>query len=423
MAQPTTPANPQTVLILGGSYSGISTAHYLLKHCLPYLPPSTHQILLASASPQAICRPACPRALTSDTQFPQQKLFVDIPSQFTQCPKASIRFIHSTATSLDHSARTVIIQLADGRTETINYHALIIATGASTPSPLLGLNSGDASSLHASWRTFRAAFPATKSIAIAGGGPAGVETAGELGAHLNGRTKANQAPRVRITLITSAAQILPQLRPNIAQQAEHHLARLGVTILKNTRVQTVSPPDAGTAGPNIATSATLTLSIDQTLHADLYIPATGTYPNTAFIPSVLLAPDGRIATNGATLRVDSAGVRVYAIGDAAASARPAIHLIFDAVPVLCANVKRNLLLASSSGSENGASGSAKATADRLFTEDKRETQLVPIGRRKGVGAAMGWRLPSWVVWAVKGRDYWLWTMGGVWSGRQWGKEK
>jgi apoptosis-inducing factor 2 len=47
---------------------------------------------------------------------------------------------------------------------------------------------------------------------------------------------------------------------------------------------------------------------------------------------------------------------------------------------------------------------------------------VPVGRRKGVGVAMGWWVPSWVVWGVKGRDYWVWTTGRLWSGRQWGRE-
>jgi hypothetical protein len=56
---------------------------------------------------------------------------------------------------------------------------------------------------------------------------------------------------------------------------------------------------------------------------------------------------------------------------------------------------------------------------KLFEEDVRETQLVPIGTKKGVGAAMGWRLPGWLVWVIKGRDYWIWTTGRLWSGRQW----
>ena len=57
-----------------------------------------------------------------------------------------------------------------------------------------------------------------------------------------------------------------------------------------------------------------------------------------------------------------------------------------------------------------------------FVDDTREMQLVPIGRSKGVGAAMGYRVPSIMVWAIKGRDYWLWTTGKLWDGRQWAKE-
>ena len=37
-------------------------------------------------------------------------------------------------------------------------------------------------------------------------------------------------------------------------------------------------------------------------------------------------------------------------------------------------------------------------------------------------AAMGWRIPSFLVWLIKGRDYWLWTTGDLWSGKQCAKE-
>lgn len=66
----------------------------------------------------------------------------------------------------------------------------------------------------------------------------------------------------------------------------------------------------------------------------------------------------------------------------ASYARPAIHLIVDAIPVLCANIKRDLLLVS--GKEETSVGT-----DRQFVEDACETQLVPIGKNKIVGAANG----------------------------------
>ena len=58
----------------------------------------------------------------------------------------------------------------------------------------------------------------------------------------------------------------------------------------------------------------------------------------------------------------------------------------------------------------------------MFKEDTRETQMVPIGKSKEFRAVIGYVLPSFMVWAIKGRDYWLWTTGGLWSGKQWAKE-
>ena len=220
-------------------------------------------------------------------------------------------------------------------------------------------------------------------------------------------------PKVPITVVTAGQNILPALRPAIAKKAEDFLAKVGVTIIKDVRVQAVEPPGAGTE--SVTSNATLTLSDGKTLDADLYIPATGTRPNSDFVDKTLLTADGRVNTNVSTLRVDKAGPRIYAVGDVASYARPAIHLILSAIPVVCANIKRDLLLGA--GNEESS-----ISEDRVFKEDTRETQLVPIGKSKGVGAAMGWQLSSFLVWLIKGRDYWLWTTGDLWSGKQWTKE-
>ena len=417
MAQNDSPASKMNIVILGGSYGGLSTAHNLLKHAIPHLSDkSSYRVIVVSASSQAMCRPACPRALISDDMFPQEKLFVDIPKLFEQYPEGSFRFVHGTATELDHTNRTVAINLAGGATEKIDFYALVIATGSSTSSPLLGLNR-DTEFLRKNWTAFRQALPNSKSIVIVGGGPTGIEIAGELGEYLNGRAGWFSSrlvnPKVSITVVTSDTKILANLRPAIAETAENYLAKVGVTIIKNSRVTTVEPQGAGT--DDVTTKATLTLKDGTTMDADLYIPATGMRPNTGFIHGELLTADGRVHTNSSTLRVDKAGLRVYAIGDAASYSHPAIHIMFNAIPVLCANIKRDLLLAS--GKEKISIGE-----DRIFKVDTRETQLVPIGKSKGVGAAMGYRLPSFMVWLIKGRDYWLWTTAGLWSGKQWAKE-
>src|SRR5271170_659286 len=366
MAQNTTPASQKKIAILGGSFGGVSTAHYVLKHVVPNLPDkASYQVIIVSPSSQAMCRPACPRALISDDMFPQEKLFVNIPKAFEQYPTGIFRFIHGTATELDHTHRTVSINLAIGNTEKIDFYALVIATGASTASPLLGLNR-DAEFLRTTWSEFRKVLPTAKNIVIAGGGPASIEIAGELGEFLNGRAGwfspklAN--PKVPITVVSAASKILPVLRPSLAKKAEEYLAKVGVTVVKDTRVKTVTPHGAGTE--STTTKATLTFDDGKMLDADLYIPATGTRPNTSFLHETLLTAGGRVNTNVSTLRVDKAGPRVYAVGDVASYARPAIHLILSAIPVLCANIKRDLLLAS--GKEESSVG-----GDRVFKKDTR----------------------------------------------------
>ena len=416
MTQSKALSSPKRIVILGGSYGGVSIAHYLLKHAIPQLPVDmSYQVMIVSASPQVMCRPACPRAMISDECFPQEKLFIEIPNLFAQYPKGSFNFINGTATKLDHVNRSIFVSVAADNTERIDFHALVIATGSSTPS-LLGLNR-DVDFLRSNWTKFREALPSAKSIIIAGGGPAGIETAGELGDFLNGQfgwfESKSRKPKVPITVVTADSKILPALRPTIASKAEEYLAKVGVSIIKNARVMNVIPDDAGTT--KIDSKVTLTLSDGRTLTADLYIPATGTRPNSSVVDNSLLATDGRIETNASTLRVDKAGPRIYAIGDVGSYARPTIHGIFSAVPVLGANIKRDLLLAA--GQDKKA-----ADEDRIFKEDTREAQLVPIGRNKGVGAVMGYGLPSSLIWLLKGRDYWLWTTGNLWSGKQWNKE-
>lgn len=396
------------IVILGGSYSGISIAHHVLKHTIASVPDSErYQLILISNSSQAMCRPACPRAMIADSMFDQSKLFVDIPDQF-QGYSQGFRFIHGTATDLDVTERTVSVRGHDDSERSIKFYALVIATGATATSPLHGFQ-GDASDLRNSWVTFRRALVNAQSIVIAGGGPTGVETAGELGEYLNGWNRKDR--KVAITLISSG-RILPQLRSALSQAAEAYLKKVGVTILKDMKVQSTVPEHAGITDSELNTSTTITLSDGRTISADIFIPAYGTMPNTRFAPSSILANDGRIKTNARTLRVDEAGPRVYALGDVSNAARPAVHAVLAQVPVLGKNIKSDFLLDSSAKSQ-------AVPKDAEFEEDVRETQLVPIGKTKGVGAMMGWWIPSFLVWLIKGRDYWLWTTSRIWNGKQW----
>ena len=125
-------------------------------------------------------------------------------------------------------------------------------------------------------------------------------------------------------------------------------------------------------------------------------------PNTSFVPGHLLDEKRYLRTNAKTLRVDAAGPRVYAFGDVGSYSRNCFPDIIFALPAFVTNVKRDLL------AFNVAQPDAKPKGqDREYVRDERAVQLVPLGTTGGVGAIMGWKVPSCAVWLIKGRDYML----------------
>ena len=69
---------------------------------------------------------------------------------------------------------------------------------------------------------------------------------------------------------------------------------------------------------------------------------------------------------------------------------------YDSIPVAMTNLRTDLT-AHLSGTAPGG--------DRHYTPNIKEQQICPIGTQNGVGAFGGYRVPSLMVWGIKGRDY------------------
>ena len=121
------------------------------------------------------------------------------------------------------------------------------------------------------------------------------------------------------------------------------------------------------------------------------------------------------------LRVDGAGPRVYALGDCANyGAGGMMDLMLFSTEIAMVNLKRDMQhFAKMEGADDEKQ--MQSGKDKEYSKGPGESQLVPTGRSKGVGAAFGWKLPSFMVWAIKGRDYWMSMMGALWSGEKWAK--
>lgn len=413
--------NTKAILILGGSYAGISAAHYMVKHVIPALPnKNDYSITLISESTQFFCRPAAPRAIISEDAFPKDKrLFVPLEEIFGHYKNPPVSLYHGRVSKVDHRKRTVTVTLAEtGKKEIeLEYHALIIATGITTESPLMSM-SGDYTRTIKAWASFQKNLSVAKSIVIAGGGPTSVETAGEIAQFFKNERKTT--PKPTISLITKCTDLLPHLPPALSLKAAEQLSKLGVIIMKSRHVEKVVVHNSETATSSdqiqwnkCVDPVTIYLDGNQKVEADLYIPATGVTPNTDFLDPELLDHAGYIMVDPSTLQVQDAGPRIYALGHVGSSQPRAIHAIMKQAPVVCENLKQDLLRSESNTSEN-------PVAYRKYEPESSITQLVVIGK-KGVGIASGWTVPSFFVWLIKGRDYWLGMTPSIWNGNQFSK--
>ncbi|KAK6498292.1 hypothetical protein TWF481_010883 [Arthrobotrys musiformis] len=390
----------QNFIILGGSGAGLGVAHSFLKHIEPELRKlgKKYHLYIIDSSSHFFWNTGSPRSVVSAALLPAEKLFAPIADGFKSYDSSLYTVIHGTAVSWDVGGRTVTVELAnDQNTQTtLPYYALVLATGTRTPSPATSLH-GDHTITKAAIEDLNKKFASAVSVIVSGGGPTGVEVAGEAGHFLNGSagwfSSRPSNPKAKVTLVTNRDKLLPVLSKPRALTAEIYLNQVGVDVVYNVSVVSSTTDADG--------KTTVHLSNGEQWTADVYIPAWGITPNSSYAPADLKNDQGYIKTNHATLRAEAAGPRVYVAGDVGDYSRGGFHNLYATIPVIVANIKRDLLEAATS---SDGSDSQPNEPDRLFTPNNSETQAVPIGPR-GVGAVNGWGLPSFLIWLVKGRDY------------------
>ncbi|KAI4271930.1 MAG: hypothetical protein LQ337_005659 [Flavoplaca oasis] len=384
------------IVVIGASYAGLGTAHYLLRHTIPSLEKanasssSIYKLTLISATTHFYHKVGAPRFLASPDLIPLSKAFLPIADGFTSYPSSKFELIIGEAHSLNDTTKTIAIKPtydSSSPPTSISYDTLILATGASSDSPLWSIPGSHETTISA-LKSTQSALPTAKTVLIAGGGPAGVETAGEI---------ASLFPKTDITLLSGSDRLLTRLRPALGAAAQSQLEALGVKVVHITRAKSAT---SHITGENTGTEVVLD---DGTVKVvDVYISATGILPNTSFLPASWLTSKNYVITRDTTsLRGPVDGV--YAIGDVAGYSLGGALDIMDAVRPLCATVLNDL-----SKGEMGKVGAFKQTVT--------ETQLVPVGPKGGVGSVFGWRVPSFVVWVVKSRDFMIGMVEGTVKG-------
>jgi NADH dehydrogenase FAD-containing subunit len=110
--------------------------------------------------------------------MPTSKFLFPIADALKQYDSKLYSITHGKAISLDTFTYTVTLQVENSKlaTQTIPYHALVIATGTRTASPLFSIGSGR-EGVEEALEDIHKSLQSAKAVVIAGGGPTGVETA------------------------------------------------------------------------------------------------------------------------------------------------------------------------------------------------------------------------------------------------------
>lgn len=446
------PPRQLNILVLGGSYAGLSTVHQLLTNLLPDLRTSDmgnfhYKVYLVSPSTHLYWNICAPRAIISTALLPLHAAFHELAPGLRRYPRTDFQFILGTATHLDTRACSVTIDcraapstLADpdpddaagyayAYTEQmrLDYHALVIATGSTAHSPLLSLR-GPHTATVAALTDFHARLATAETVLVAGAGCTGVEVAGQL-AHFCNHASSSDASATaaarptnlwsaltrkpvvnpnakKIVLVTRSTRLLPHLQPRVGERAERQLRNMGVRIITGVEVSASTVDDA-------TGRTTLHLTNGTTLGGDLYVPCTGVTANSYLAGppgGPLVRPDGAIRTVGgpdaSTLRIavppallpearpeehrGRAAARVYAIGDVADYSHKRVMDVTYALPVLMRNLG-NDLRAHQLQVGNPYGGNAEAI-EELRTSDARYQR----DDRDNQLVPIGWKSPGGV---------------------------
>ena len=302
---------------------------------------------------------------------------------------------HEQAKLVKMTHRGGIIEYGNGRRSLISGDVSVLATGSRLPNQLMRAYEGAANHRKEFYRGYHARLCRAQRVLIVGGGPIGVETAGEI---------SEVFPRKFVTVLESGNRLLMGTSPKAAAHAADVLLLRGVNIVIGERLAGSERPtdDIFRNGGKAGTSSGRRISYD------LMIWCTGGRPDTAYMaddfPEVL-DTNGRIMVTPGLMVVGQQ--TLFAIGDVTnlPENKMALH-IKGHVKVVEANIRRllqpspsarmtsyvpqtnNPLMAVTLGSRTGVSHLPVLGVVRsawLNRKVKAERMLVPQ-YRKAIGA-------------------------------------
>lgn len=282
---------------------------------------------------------------------------------------------HVQGKLVSFSADGGVVERADGTKITLTSDISVLATGSSYANSVTRAQSGKVAERKAEIETHAQRLRTAQRVVIVGGGPIGVELAGEI---------SQDYPDKSVTLVESGDGLLNGTSRKVAGRAQSELEGRGVKIVLGDRI--VEPgygqePEGGVART----------SGGKELPYDMIFWAVGSKPNTDYMPKTMLTAEGRIPVD---THLQVKGMNgVFALGDVTDlnEVKKAIYTN-NHVPVAAKNITAIL---------NGQP--PKATYKAKTGDD---TMVVTLGRSGGVAhfPGMGMVKANWIIRMLKSRD-------------------
>ncbi|EHK21652.1 uncharacterized protein TRIVIDRAFT_52993 [Trichoderma virens Gv29-8] len=376
--------NAKTVVILGAGWAGLPLAHKLLKYTSSK---TALKVILVSPNSHFFWNVAATRGLIPGI-IPDTSMFIPIATGFEHYPVDTFEFVLGRATVIQSSSNSVTILANSGENRTFHYHHLVIATGSSIASGLPLKPIGTHEETLTAWHELQARVSSARDIVIAGAGPTGVEVAGELAAKF-GKLK-------KVTLIMNGdfpLESSKDLLPSVRTTLDKDLQKLGVKLIRKTRVKEVSIGNDGT-------TQLLILDNGSKVVADLFLPLHGIQLNNTFIPDNFLDSQGNVNLDG-NMRVVGTE-NVWAIGDVS-NAGPKQLTVTDGQIIYLADALDAAL------TTKGPVAPYQPVSKTMI--------FLSLGKKYATGQIGSWRLWGILVSYIKGRNLFVDTADGYVSGK------
>jgi NADH dehydrogenase FAD-containing subunit len=384
-----------SVVVIGGSSAGLGVSHGLLRQ-VPNV-----RVTLVNPSNEYYFNLASPRIIAKPNSLSTSKYLYSITDAFKKYPHTSFNFIKGMVTRIDMENQNVTISKdtpspSTSSTSSVPFDYLVIASGSTTPASIgqsglkFPFKTSGFEDISTAIKEAQEAIKPARSVIVGGGGPLGVEVAGEL-AEVSDMKK-------DVTLISATDLLLPGVKESVRKTAESLLTGKGVTVIKSTIIEQVTQDVT-------SQKWTVRLSNGETMTADVYISATGVLPNNQFIPPSLLNERGWVNVDE-FFQVKEGGTSkstIYAIGDITSHPYRLLSRIPKQVSTVLANMKTSI--------------TQQGTLVSYSAEAQRKMMVVPVGDSTGTGQFGNWTLWGLLVWYFKGKDFLTYKAPGYLMGK------